>query len=222
MSHLSPVGLIDPEEDWTPDEPRFSERREAVLDVVETVFLRDGLRSVRIGRLAAEARCSRRTLYELATSKEELFLVVLDRMMRRLARKGREAIDQEHDPVKRIIAMSTAAAEGIAALTPTFTQAVQDHPPAKRLFNHHIAAARTTLEGLINNAIEQQRFRPVNASTAAEAVLVLVLHFTGPEHAQSASVSPATALALVFDILIAGAESRSPGRKAVGNARPAG
>jgi hypothetical protein len=71
-----------------------------------------------------------------------------------------------------------------------------------------LRAARTTLEALINDAIEQQRFRPINASTAAQAVLALVLHFTGPEHAQATSVSPATALALVFDIFIAGAESR--------------
>jgi AcrR family transcriptional regulator len=40
----------------------LSPRHEEVLDVVEAVFLRDGINAVRIGELAAEASCSRSTL----------------------------------------------------------------------------------------------------------------------------------------------------------------
>lgn len=176
--------------------------------MVEAVFLRDGLRLVRIGPLAAEAHCSRRTLYELAASKEDLFVLVLDRIMRRIARRGRDAIDRQHDPVQRIIAMGTAAAEGIGALTPPFMQAVQSHPPARLLFDNHVAAARTTLESLIADAIDQRRFRQISPSIAADAVLALVLHFTDPEHARSANHTPADALTLVFDVFVAGAEPR--------------
>ena len=207
MSHLSlaqPNELEPPAQSQSP----FSVRREEVLDVVETVFLRNGLRPVRIAQLAAEARCSRRTLYELAASKEELFLLVLDRIMRRIARAGRDAIREEHDPVKRIVAMGTIAANGLGVLSPVFMQAVHDYAPAKLLFEHHIASARTTLEALISDAIEQQRCRPVDGSTMAEAILALVLHFTDGERADSTSVAPATALALVFDLFIAGAETR--------------
>lgn len=186
----------------------FSVRREEVLDVVETVFLRDGLRPVRIAQLAAEARCSRRTLYELAASKEELFLLVLDRIMHRIAREGSDAIGQEQDPVKRILAMGTVAANGLGGLSTTLMQAVHDYSPAKLLFEHHIAAACTTLEALVDDAIEQRRFRPVDPSTMAEAILALVLHFTDSGRADSISGAPATALALVFDLLVAGAEVR--------------
>lgn len=176
--------------------------------MVETVFLQNGLRPVRIAKLAAEARCSRRTLYELATSKEEPFLLVLDRIMRRIAREGRDAIREEHDPVRRIVAMGTIAANGLGALSPTFMQAVHDYAPAKLLFEHHIAAAQATLEALISDAIEQQRFRSVNASTMAETILAIVLHFTDGGRANSTKVAPATALGLVFDLFIAGAATR--------------
>jgi AcrR family transcriptional regulator len=207
MSHLSLALPIQPEPPaWS--QPPTSVRREQVLDVLEVVFLRDGLRPVRIAGLAAEARCSRRTLYELAASKEELFLVVLDRIMRRIARDGGDAISEEHDPVKRIVAMGTVAADGLGALSPTFMQAVHDYAPAKLLFEHHIAAARTTLEALISDAIEQRRFRPVDGSTMAETILAVVLYFTDGKRADSTSVAPATALALVFDLFIAGAETR--------------
>jgi len=206
MPHLALVPAIEHEQRVA--ESRFSARQQEVLDVVEAVFLRDGLAPVRIGRLAAEARCSRRTLYELAAGKEDLFLVVLDRFMRRIARSGRDAIAHERDPVRRIVAMGTAAAEGFGALTPAFIRAVEEYPPARRRFDEHIAAARSTLEALIDDAIEEGSFRPLDASTAAEAVLVLVLHFVDSEHARSTGVSPAAALELVFDVFVAGAEAR--------------
>jgi AcrR family transcriptional regulator len=206
MPHLGLAGPIELEPP-AQSQPPFSVRREAVLDVLETVFRRDGLRPVRIAQLAAEARCSRRTLYELAASKEELFLLVLDRIMYRIAREGSEAIGQEDDPVERILAMGAVAASGLGGLSTTLLQAVHDYSPARLLFEHHIAAARTTLESLIDDAVEQQRFRPVNASTMAEAILALVLHFTHAEHADSASSAPTAALALVFDLLVAGAET---------------
>ena len=58
-----------------PDLRGFSPRQLEILDVVEQVFLRNGIRAVRIGELAAEASCSRSTLHELAPSKEDLLLL---------------------------------------------------------------------------------------------------------------------------------------------------
>jgi hypothetical protein len=104
--------------------------------------------------------------------------------------------------------MGTTAAEGLGALTPPFRQAVQSHPPAKTLFDNHVTAARTTLETLIQDAIDQQRFRPISPSIAADAVLALVQHFTDVEHAQSNNRTLTDALTLVFDVFITGAEPR--------------
>jgi hypothetical protein len=131
-----------------------------------------------------------------------------DRIMRRIAREGGDAIGRQRDPVKRIVVMGTAAAGGLGALTPTFIESIHDYPPAKLLFERHITAARSTLEALIADAIEQQGIRDVNAPIMAEAILALVLHFTDPERPDSTSVAPATALATVFDVFIAGAEAR--------------
>jgi len=108
-------------------EPRdLSPRQQEVLDTVEAVFLREGLRPVRIGRLAEEARCSRSTLYELAPSKEELFLLVLDRMIRRTRRQSAEAIDRERDPEARLKVALSSTALSFAPITTTFIEAVRD------------------------------------------------------------------------------------------------
>jgi AcrR family transcriptional regulator len=183
----------------------YSTRQEEVLDVVETVFLRDGIRAVRIGALAAEASCSRSTLYELAPSKEELLLLVLDRMTRRIMRRGGEAIDGAPDPVDRVRAMLTSGALDFAALGPQFLEAVQEHPPSRALFQRRIADGRRTLEELIEDAVRSGRFRPVDAAVVAEAIIAVVIHFSDPRLTRSGTTA---GLAELVDVFLDGLRPR--------------
>jgi AcrR family transcriptional regulator len=182
----------------------FSQRQEEVLDVIETVFLRDGIRAVRIGALAAEASCSRSTLYELAPSKEELLLLVLDRMTRRIMRRGAEAIDGASDPVDRVRAMLTSGALDFATLGPQFLEAVQGHAPSRRLFERRIAEGRRTLEGLIEDALRSGQFRAVDAVVVAEAIIAVVVHFSDPRLARSGTA----ALTELIDVFLDGLRPR--------------
>jgi AcrR family transcriptional regulator len=186
----------------------FSPRQEEVLDVVEAVFLREGIRGLRMGQLAAEASCSRSTLYELAPSKEDLLLLVLDRMMRRIMRRGAEAIARAEDPVEKIRAMMTSGALDFGAFGPRFLEAIQDHAPARMLFDRRIAEGLDVLEHLIDDAIRTGHFRSVNASIIAEAIFVVVLRFTQPDPVRSTDTSPAAKLAELIDVLLDGLRPR--------------
>jgi AcrR family transcriptional regulator len=187
----------------------LSARQEEVLDVVEAVFLREGIRGVRIGELAAEASCSRSTLYELAPSKEGLLLLVLDRMMRRIMRRGAQAIEEATDPVDRVRAMMTSGALDLAALGPRFLEAIRRHPPARLLFDRRMADGRDTLERLIEEAISAGQLRPVNVPVVAEALIAVVLRFTDPEFVRSRRASSTRDLAELVDIFLDGLRPRT-------------
>jgi AcrR family transcriptional regulator len=187
----------------------YSARREEILDVAEAVFLRDGLRDFRIGALAAEASCSRSTLYELAPSKEELLLLVLDRMLRRIMRHGAEAIERADDPAGRVEAMLTSGALDFAPLGPQFLDAVRGDVPARSLFEQRIAESQEILEGLIADAVAAGQFRAVDPAIAADAIMAIVLHFSDP-HASRARVHGSTSrLAELIDVFLDGL--RAPG-----------
>lgn len=191
---------------------RFSRRQEEVLDVVEAVFLRDGIAAVRIGELAAEASCSRSTLYELAPSKEGLLLLVLDRMMRRIMRRGAQAIEQAADPVDRVRAMLTSGALDLAALGPRFLEAIRRHPPARLLFDRRMADGRDTLERLIEEGVSAGQFRPVNVPVVAEAIIAVVLRFTDPDFVRASRADATSGLAELVEIFLDGLRPRAGAR----------
>ena len=70
-------------------EERLGPRHRQVLDQLEQLFLEEGFAGISVRELAANVGCSRRTLYELAPSKDELVLVVLDRFLHRVGRTAR-------------------------------------------------------------------------------------------------------------------------------------
>jgi AcrR family transcriptional regulator len=175
-----------------------------VLDAVERVFLERGLKPVRIGDLAAEARSSRSTLYELAPNKEELFLLVLDRIMRRIARQGIEAAEGKRDPAAAIKAVLTSGALSMAPLGATFMDAVQSYPPAQWLFDHHIAESRKALERMVQKAIDGGRFRRVHVPIVAEGLFVATLRFIDPDFVRSTGITSSKAMGEFFDVLARG------------------
>jgi AcrR family transcriptional regulator len=191
---------------------RFSRRQGEVLDVVEQVFYSEGLRAVTVAQLAACARCSRRTLYDLAPSKEELFLLVLDRLMRRLARTARDAVTREEDPIDRITAFMRGGLLVLEPFSPAFSESIENHPPAGWLFDHHWSAAMETLIGLIDEAISRGAFREdLHPAVAAEAIVGGSRRLMEPRILTSVNVTAAEALDEFFSMVVSGMVR--PGRR---------
>jgi AcrR family transcriptional regulator len=183
---------------------RFSARQEEVLDIVETVYRREGIGAVRIGELAREASCSRSTLYELAPSKEGLLLLVLDRMMRRIIQHGAIAIERANGPREKMRAMVTSGALDFGALGPNFLTAVRDNDSARLLFERRIADGLEVLRGFLDDAVALGQFRSVNSVVVAEAVFAVVQHFTDPDFMRTTRTDSSTGLAVLVDVLLDG------------------
>ena len=85
-------------------EARLGRRHREVLDELEALFLRDGFSGFSVRELAASVGCSRRTLYEVAPSKDELVLIVLDRFLHRVGRAALDSIDTTQSYADQITA----------------------------------------------------------------------------------------------------------------------
>jgi AcrR family transcriptional regulator len=164
-------------------------RREELLDAVEEIFLKDGYRSVTIGELAARLRCSRRSFYELAGSKEELFLRILERLLGRIRRLGDEAAGELEDPGARLEAfLRPGFVETVQAST-TFFADIDSFPSARRMMEEHQARRAEGVRRIIEDGIRRGRLRRVNAYLVSEAARVVARRVKEPEFLRGASLS---------------------------------
>lgn len=199
---------------------RFTARQHEVLDSLELAFFQDGL-DVTVGELAERARCSRRTLYELAPTKEELFLLMVDRMLSRAGRDAREAAAAERLPERRMEVFSAVLAVAFQPVSPPFMAAMRRYGPAGWLFDHHLSLARGFLVATIEEGIASGHFHRVHAELAAEALLAAVRRVSQPGVLEGIGMSASEAGEELFGLVVHGLVAAPGRRRSAGAAEPA-
>ena len=204
-----------------------SAREDELLAGLERIFLREGFRRVTVGELAFRLHCSRRSLYDLAQSKEGLFVVVLDRLLERIERKGREAVQRGANSRERIAGFMWPGLAEPAGGGPAFFADVTSLSAARRRLEQHQESRRRQLRDLIAEGVRAGECRNVHAEVAAHLMLAAYRSVTDAAFLVTVDVSASEAVREAHELLLhgllrtAGRSSRAgaPSRRARPGAR---
>lgn len=147
-------------------EQQLGARHREILDQLETRFLRDGFSGFGVGELAADVGCSRRTLYELAPSKDELVLLVFDRFLHRVGRAALDVIDPSQRHADQIRSYFLGGIE-LQRISQVFGDDLAEYPAARRLFDQHYGYVMSVTERLVQRGIDVGEFRPATPAVVA-------------------------------------------------------
>lgn len=189
-------------------EERLGPRHREVLDQLEALFLRQGFAAFTVRELAAGVGCSRRTLYELAPSKDELVLLVLDRFLHRVGRSALAAIDPDAPAADQIRAYFRGGIE-LQRQTTVFAEDLADEPAARRLLDRHFRYVMAVVEQLVRRGVERGELRPVNPAVVAALLAGSGLYLNQPEVAADLGVPQSDVTDEVLDLVL---RSLEPGR----------
>jgi AcrR family transcriptional regulator len=181
-------------------------RHSSVLDGLEQLLRAGELGALTIGELAARLACSRRTLYELAPSKDQLFLVVLDRLMHRIGRTALAAIDGGAPAAAQIRQYATGSL--MYALRSSAYDDLADVPGTQRLIERHHRFAATILERIVAAGIDSGEFRSIDASVAAQVILAGAVQVARPDVVGDLELSLDEAVGEMVDLVLTGLLAR--------------
>lgn len=190
---------------------RLSERHQRLVEQMEEIFLSEGFRDLTINDLAARCKCSKRTLYDLARSKQEIVLLVMERWLARIRHMGILAASEKIDPVERLQAYLSPGVTESAKASSRFVEDVRSLRPATLLLEAHQRERIRVLRDLIDDGVKRRRFRPVHAHLVAEIYLASVARFNEPQFLREAGVSFSEAFAELSQILTEGLIPRAKG-----------
>ncbi len=175
--------------------PASLDRRQQLLDGLEAIFLKEGFRDVTIEDLAGRLRCSRRTLYQIAPSKPEIFLVVLDRFLARIREEGREAAYSRSEPMGRIEALLEPGITATLPASPRFTEDVDGYQPARTMLAEHQRERMRVLRELVEDGISRGAFKGFHALLVAEVMVAATGCVSRHEFLREAGLSMSEAFA---------------------------
>jgi AcrR family transcriptional regulator len=142
----------------------------ALLDDLEKLFTSEGFRHLTIGDIASRTKCSRRTLYGLSSSKEELVVMVIDRYFNRMGKDAKQRADQVADIRDKIEAYFSASVDRSAEVSQHFLDDIEGYLPTKQLYDRQQALAVGALETMFRQAMEAGTMRQGSAALMAEIV----------------------------------------------------
>ncbi|MCD6681470.1 MAG: TetR/AcrR family transcriptional regulator [Burkholderiaceae bacterium] len=178
-----------------------------MLDALENLFLDEGFREVTVAALAKRLRCSRRSFYELAPSKEALFLRVFDRYLKRLREAGRHGA-HGLPAQEAIVAYLAPALDAARKLSTRLMGDVQSYPPARALWERHTRERMTGLQVLIDDCVRTNVFRGVDPYLVAEVMSASLRRIGEPDFLTKAGLSYRDAVQELYGLLLRGLQAR--------------
>ena len=147
-----------------------SPRNDAVLEQLIELYLDQGFASFGVGDLAAHLRCSRSTLYAIATSKEQLILTAVRGYFRRATERIEARVADEPDEGLRLRVYLAAVSDELAPAGERFFADLSAYAPAQEVYEQNTRQAAQRVQDLVAAGVEAGRLRPINARFVGAAV----------------------------------------------------
>jgi AcrR family transcriptional regulator len=188
-------------------------RHVELLDALVELMLAEGFAHLTLDDLAARLRCSKRTLYALAGSKEQLVRAAVVHFFRGATARveaslaGASEGDADPDapiPEERIAAYLRAVSAELAPVSAQFFDDVAAFAPAAEVYERNTRAAARRVGELITDGVAAGAFREVHVAFAADVVASVTVRIQQRHVAASTGLADAEAYEHLASLLLHG------------------
>lgn len=178
-------------------------RQAELRDALVALVLRQGFAHLTLDAVAAQLGCSKRTLYALAASKEQLATLAVRHFFRRATEQVEDTIASLRSPVRRLARYLEAVAEALRPAGRQFRDDVARFPPAREIYERNTAAAADRVRQLLDEGTRSGAFRSVRTAFVAEVVTATMHRITSGEIRAATGLDDAEAYAELARLVLA-------------------
>jgi AcrR family transcriptional regulator len=183
---------------------RGAARRQQLFDALVELLLAEGFAHFTLDDLAARLRCSKRTLYALASSKEQLVRAAVVHFFRGATERVEAALAAQNDPRRRVGTYLGAVATELAPASAQFVEDVAAFPPAAEVYARNTRAAARRVQQLVDEGVAAEVFRNVHAGFVADVVTSVMVRIQQRQVAAATGLDDAEAYARLAELLLHG------------------
>ncbi|WP_421705746.1 hypothetical protein [Alloalcanivorax xenomutans] len=189
------------------------------MDALAELVRREGIRHLTIGEMASRLRCSRRRLYSIAQTKEDIFCAAVEYHFKSLLDEGETLIEESKDITETVAAYQDVGVRASARISVQFIKDVENSERARASFDAYQKARAAGLARIIDQGVQEGRFVPCHGLLVSEALLGASIRIRRSAFLEEANLSMEEAFAEFYRIFLGGLLSdkpSSPGTKTAG------
>lgn len=172
---------------------RKSSAAERRLDQLEQVFRREGFRHLSVSDMAAKLHCSKRSLYELAPSKQALIELVLKRRFAKIRQAGWDAAALHSTPTDRTWAFLEVGTNALVEMGDRLLVDIERDPAASQIFSEHQRRRADGIRAMIEEGVREGYFTGYHPHLVAEVIMISFRRMRDPAFLQELGISLADA-----------------------------
>lgn len=150
-------------------------RRTELFDALVELFLVEGFAQLTLDDIASTLRCSKSTLYTLASSKEQLVRAATVHFFRRATETVEAQLRSATEPADRIATYLSAVGTTLGAASDRFMADLDSFPPAREVYETNTRIAADRVRQLIVEGVNNGRFRTVDVEFVADMVSTMMV-----------------------------------------------
>ena len=177
-------------------------RQLELLERLVAVMASEGFSHITLDDLAERLHCSKSTLYNLASSKQELVVEVVKQYFRVSVDVVESRVAGAEGSVERVVAYLEAVAERLSLLSRAFLDDLAAFAPAADVYRRNTALAAERIRQLIAEGIDAGSLRPVHAAFTAEVVAAAMFGIQSGEMPARLEMSDAEAYAELASLVV--------------------
>ena len=183
---------------------RGAARRTELFDALVDLLLAEGFARLTLDDLAARLHCSKRTLYGLAGSKEQLVRAVVVHFFRGATERVEAAVRAVDGPARQVEAYLHAVARDLAPASTEFFDDVAGFPPAAEVYERNTRAAARRVQQLVDAGVAAGAFRAVHAAFVGDVVSTVMVRIQQRGVVGATALADAEAYEALSDLLLHG------------------
>ena len=146
---------------------QYSARQKQILDGLLQIVLSEGFRNLRLTTLTKQLNTSFSTLYDLASSRDELVALVIERWYHHACTGAYDRLRAAHDPVACLKVWTDFGVVGVSTTSRAFWHDVNAHIAIRGIVATYTHYYVEVLRAILDYGIEQGTFRNVNTRMLA-------------------------------------------------------
>ena len=140
----------------------FTKRHYEIINDLEKM-LEKGIPNLTMSQIASNLKISLRTLYEIAPSKDQLIIMIMDNILRKLGRHALDSISNIESPLRKLEKYLYLVNQAVGPKFNTFFRDMQKIDGLEEVADYHANFITNMTEELLNQAIEMKEIQNIDS-----------------------------------------------------------
>jgi AcrR family transcriptional regulator len=185
------------------------ERRAELLSAVEELLLSEGFTTLTVDDMSRRLRCSKATLYSVASSKEQLVIALTKHFFRQATEDIETAVATVTEPRRRISTYLAGVGSAMSRCSPAFYSDMVSFAPTAAIYSANSTAAARRVRELIDAGVQAGALRAVDGTFAGRLIALAIEGIQSGVLLDSTGLTAGQAYGEMADLLLHGLAART-------------